>query len=341
MQVESEPDLEMDLAPTHCGLDNVTCPHLTTVSLSVKWEHWIIQSQESSNFETRVPWIALPVDLLPEWGSIHMDLWTTRLFMPDVAVRWLWSMDCKSTLTCPQKQSPFQLLISPPFSPVSARFLFWPPLSPSTPLSLVDVLNIDSTTILAPAVPTQYPSLPALLWSELVGGKGRGEGRENGLSCTVRLVPRTWCWAPELWGGPIPLWVAPTAAAIHFLDFRQIPWRPTGIPWEFLFPGSHHYQLSLSKWNWRLPPPHSLPSSFPSQVKAFSDPLTFLHSRIVGCVDEGGKWPQEVEGRMWAWQTARRGHWTPTEGQSCEGSCVGGWRINGVRPLARPDWLRS
>lgn len=137
-------------------------------------------------------------------------------------------MDCKSTLTCPQKQSPFQLLISPPFSPVSAQFLFWPPLSPSTPLCLVHVLTIDSTTVLAPAMPTQYPSLPALLWSELVGGKGRGEGRETGLSCTVRLVPRTWCWVPELWEGPVPLWVAPTAAAIHFLDFRQIPWRPRG-----------------------------------------------------------------------------------------------------------------
>lgn len=55
VQVEPEPDLEMDLAPTHCDLGNVTCPHVTPVSLSVKWEQWIIQSQESSNFETRVP----------------------------------------------------------------------------------------------------------------------------------------------------------------------------------------------------------------------------------------------------------------------------------------------
>lgn len=37
MELE-EPDLEMGHAPTHQDLGNATCPHLTLVSSSVKWE---------------------------------------------------------------------------------------------------------------------------------------------------------------------------------------------------------------------------------------------------------------------------------------------------------------
>ena len=132
VQVESEPDLEMDLAPTHCDLGNVTCPHLTTVSFFISkmgtldrtvpgvlqlWDPGSLNCPPSRP----APWVRVNT-----YGPVNM-----RLFMPDVAVRWLWSMGCKSTLTCAQKQSPFQLLISPPFSPVSTQFLFWP-LSPFT-----------------------------------------------------------------------------------------------------------------------------------------------------------------------------------------------------------------